>query len=151
MEEAIAVLRNLEQENQTNFKNLLLIYKPIKLQPFWDTFFQHNSNQRSHKSTYLTSLMAHVQSFEVLLTKCVWSSDFIFIGIQLAQPNLDSLTFYCQAQPLFGLHIYWNINHFCWMTLKHLFKSSISPLEIQTKNAHLTSRYNIFGKDHVQL
>jgi len=113
MEEAIAVLRNLEQENQTNFKNLLLIYKPIKLQPFWDTFFQHNSNQRSHKSTYLTSLMAHVQSFEVLSTKCVWSSDFIFIGIQLAQPNLDSLTFYCQAQPLFGLHIYWNINHFC--------------------------------------
>jgi hypothetical protein len=40
-------------------------------------------------------LMAHVQSFEILSTKCVWPSNFIFIGTQLAQPKLDSFTFYC--------------------------------------------------------
>jgi hypothetical protein len=26
-------------------------------------------------------LLVHIQSFEILLTKCVWSSNFIFISI----------------------------------------------------------------------
>jgi hypothetical protein len=63
--------------------NMLLICKPIKLWPLWDVFQQHNLNQRSHESTYLTTLMAHIQSFEFFSIKCVWSSNFIFIGIQL--------------------------------------------------------------------
>jgi hypothetical protein len=33
--------------------------------------------------------MAHIQSFEFLSIKCVWSSNFIFIGIQLALLKLD--------------------------------------------------------------
>jgi hypothetical protein len=65
--------------------NLLFICKPIKLRLPWDAFQQHNPNQRKHGSTYLTSLLAHIQSFEVLSTKCVWSSNFILIGIQMAQ------------------------------------------------------------------
>jgi hypothetical protein len=113
-----------------HFMNLLFIYKPIKLQHFWDAFSQHNPNQRSHGSTYLTSLMAHVQSFEVLLIKCIWSFDFILISIQLAQPKLDSLVFCCQAWILFGSHFYWNINHPKSMTLKHSLKSSMPLLEI---------------------
>jgi hypothetical protein len=46
--------------------------------------------------------MVHIQSFEVLSTKCVWSSDFICINIQLAQLKLGSLASRCQAQPLLG-------------------------------------------------
>jgi hypothetical protein len=80
--------------------------------------------------------MAHVQSFEALLIKCVWSSNFIFIGIQLTQLKLDSLAPCCQAQPLFGSHLCWNINHPHSMTLKHFLKSFMPPLEIRTKNAH---------------
>ncbi len=64
-----------------HFMNLLLICKPIKLRVFWDAFPQHNPNQRSHGLAYLTSLMAHVQSFVVLSTKCIWSFDFILIDI----------------------------------------------------------------------
>ncbi len=67
-----------------HYMNLLLICKSTKLQPLWDVFPQHNPNQKNHGSTYLTSLIAHVQSFEVLSTKCVWSFDFILIDIQLA-------------------------------------------------------------------
>ncbi len=134
-----------------HFKNLLLIHKPIKFWPFWNAFLQHNPNQRSHESAYLTSLMTHVQSFEVLSTKCIWSSYFILISVQLAQPKLDSFTFFCHAQPLFGSHFCWSINHLCSMISKHFFKISMSPLEIRTKNAHLTSRYDIFVKDYIQL
>jgi hypothetical protein len=83
MEKILVVLKNLEQENQY-FVNLLLIYKPIKLWYFWDAFWKYNPNQKNHGLAYMTSLMTHVQSFEVLSTKCIWSSDFILIGIQLA-------------------------------------------------------------------
>ncbi len=130
------------------FVSLLFIYKPIKLQPFWDAFLQHNPNQRNHQSAYLTSLMAHIQNFKVLWTKCVWSSNFIFINIQLAQPKLNSLAFCCQAWPLLGSHLCWSINHPCSMISKCFLKSSMPPLEIWTKNAHLTSRYDLFIKDH---
>jgi hypothetical protein len=89
-----------------HFVNLLFICKPIELRPLWDVCQQDNPNHMNHGLTYLTSLMARVQSFEVLSTKCVWSSldpsPFIIIGIQLAQLKLDSLAFYCQAWPLFG-------------------------------------------------
>ncbi len=54
-----------------HFVNLLFICKPIKLWPLWNAFWEHNPNQKSHGSTYLINLMAHVQSFEVLSTKCV--------------------------------------------------------------------------------
>jgi hypothetical protein len=64
-----------------HFMNLLFICKPIKLRPPWDAFRRDNPNQRRHGSTYLTSLLVHIQSFEILLTKCVWSSNFIFISI----------------------------------------------------------------------
>jgi hypothetical protein len=37
------------------------------------------------------------------------------------------------------------------MALKHLLKISMPPLDIQEKNARLTSSYDIFVKDHVQL
>ncbi len=78
-----------------HFENLLFICKPIKLQPPWDAFRQHNPKQRSHGSTYLTSLMAHIQSFEVLSTKCIWSSDFILASIQITYFKLNSLTPCC--------------------------------------------------------
>jgi hypothetical protein len=48
-----------------HYMNILLIYKLTKLRTIWDVFPQHNPNQKSHESTYLTNLMAHVQSFEV--------------------------------------------------------------------------------------
>jgi hypothetical protein len=133
------------------FVNLLIIYKPIKLQPLWDAFRKHNPNQKGHKSTYLTSLMAHVQSFKVLSTKCIWSSDFILINIQLAQLKLDSLAPCCQAWPLFGLHLCWSINHPYLTTLKCLLKNSMPPLDIRTKKTCLTSIYNFFVKDHIEL
>ena len=120
-----------------HFVNLLLIFKTIKLQPFWDACLQHNPNQRSNISIYLISLMAHVQSFEVLSTKCIWPFDFILIKIQLAQSKLNSLTLCCQAWPLLGSHLCWIINHPCSSTLKHFLKNSMSLLEIWTKNAHL--------------
>jgi hypothetical protein len=66
-----------------HFVNLFLICKPIKFWPLWDAFQKHNPNQRRHRSTFLTSLMAHFQSFEVLSTKCIWSSNLILIDIQL--------------------------------------------------------------------
>jgi len=72
MEEVLIVLRNLEHENQA-FGEYVVICKPIKLQFPWDVFQQHNPNQRNHILTYLTSLMAHIQIFKVLSTKCVWS------------------------------------------------------------------------------
>jgi hypothetical protein len=134
-----------------HFVNLWFICKLIKLRPLWDVFQQYNLNQRSHESTYLTNLMAHVQSFEVLSTKCVWSSNFIFINIQLAQIKLNSLAPCYQAQPLHGSQVCWSINHLCSMILKHFLKSSIPPLNIQTKNTCLVSKYNLFVKDHVQL
>jgi hypothetical protein len=105
--------------NIKHFVNLLLIFKTIKLQPFWDACLQHNPNQRSNISIYLISLMAHVQSFKVLSTKCIWPSDFILINIQLAQSKLNSLTLCCQAQPLLNSHLCWSINHLHLMTLKH--------------------------------
>jgi hypothetical protein len=71
----------------------------------------------------LTSLITHIQNFEVLSTKCVWSSNFILIGIQLAQPKLDSLALYCQAQPLFDLHLCWSINQPYSTNLQHFLKS----------------------------
>jgi hypothetical protein len=37
------------------------------------------------------------------------------------------------------------------MTLKHLLKSSMPPLEIQANNACLTSNYDLFVNDHIQL
>jgi hypothetical protein len=132
-----------------HFVNLLFICKLIKLQPLWDVFRKHNLNQKSHGSTYLTSLMAHIQSFEILSTKCIWSFNFIFISIRLAQLKLDSLTPCCQARPLFSLHLCWSINHPYSTTLKRFLKSLVPSLEIQTKNAHLTSRYDLFVKDHV--
>jgi hypothetical protein len=64
----------------------------------------------------------------------------------LAQFKLNSLTPYCQARPLLGSHLYWNINHLCSMTLKHFLKSSMSPLEIQTKNSCLALKYDFFVK-----
>ncbi len=134
-----------------HFMNLLFICKPIKFRPLWDAFLQHNPNQRSHRLAYLTSLMAHVQSFKVLSTKCIWLFDFILINIQLTKPKLDSLALYCQAWSLLGLHFCWSINHPCSITLKCLLNSSIPPLEIWTKNAHLTSKYDIFVKDHIRL
>lgn len=134
-----------------HFVNLLLIFKAIKLQPFWDVFLQHNPNQRSNRSIYLISLMAHVQSFEVLSTKCIWPFDFILIKIQLAQSKLNSLTLCCQAQPLLNLHLCWSINHLHLMTLKHFLKSSMPILNIRTKNTRLASSYGIFVKDHIQL
>jgi len=89
-----------------HFVNLFFICKPIKLQPLWDVCWQHNPNHMNHGLAYLTSLMARVQSFKVLSTKCDWSSldpsPFIIIGIQLAQLKLNSLAFYYQAWPLFG-------------------------------------------------
>jgi hypothetical protein len=131
--------------------NLWFICKLVKLRPLWDAFQQYNPNQRNHGSTYLTSLMAYVQSFEVLSTKCAWSSNFIFNDIQLTQIKLNSLAPCCQAQPLHGSHICWSINRFCSMNLKHFLKSSIPPLNIQTKNTCLVSKYNLFVKHHVQL
>jgi hypothetical protein len=134
-----------------HFMNLLLICKPIKLRLLWVAYLQHNPNQRSHGSTYLTSLITHVQSFKVLSTKCIWSFNFILISIQLAQPKLDSLTFCCQAWPLLGSHLCWIINHPCSSTLKHFLKNSMPPLDIWTKNARLASKHNILMKDHIQL
>jgi hypothetical protein len=134
-----------------HFANLLLICKSIKHWPLWDEFWQHDPNQRNHILAYLTSLMAHIQSFEVLSTKCVWSSDFIFINIQLTQFKLGSLASCCQTWPLLGLHLCWSINHPCSMTLKCFLKSSMPPLNIRTKNACLTSKYDLFVKDHIQL
>ncbi len=131
------------------FVNLLLNCKPIKLRPPWDAFWQHNLNQRNHISTYLTSLMAHVQSFEVLSTKCIWSPNFILIDIQLIWLKLDSLALYCHAWPLFGSHLCWSINHLCVTTLKRFLKSLMPPLEIWTKNERLTSKYDLFIKYHV--
>jgi len=132
-----------------HFVNLLFIFKPTKFRPLWDVFQEHNPNQRSHGSAYLTSLMAHVQSFNVLSIKCVWSSDFILIGIQLAQLKLDSLAPYCQAWPLFDSHLCWSINHPFSTSLKCFLKSSMPPLEISTNNTHIASRYDLFLKDHV--
>jgi hypothetical protein len=86
--------------------------------------------------------MAHVQSFEVLLTKCVWSSNFILISIQLAQLKLDLLAPCCRARPLFGSHL-------CSMTLKRFLKNLMPPLDIWTNNACLTSKYNLFVKYHI--
>ncbi len=134
-----------------HFVNLLFICKPIKLQPLQDLFLQHNPNQRNNGSVYLTSLMAHIQSFEVLSTKCVWPFDFILIDIQLAQSKLNSWALCCQAQPFLGSHICWNINHLHLMTLKHFLKSSMLVLNIQTKNTCLASSYGIFVKDNIQL
>jgi EamA domain-containing membrane protein RarD len=71
----------------------------------------------------LTSLITHIQNFEVLSTKCVWSFNFILIGIQLAQPKLDSLALYYQPQPLFGSHLCFNINHPYSTNLQHFKKS----------------------------
>jgi hypothetical protein len=115
------------------FVNLLLIYKPIKLQALWDVFWQHNPNQRSHGLAFLTSLMAHIQSFEVLSTKCIWSSDSIFIGIQLTQLKLDLSALVVRHKPLLGSQLCWSISHLCSTTLKHLLKSLMPFLE--TKNA----------------
>jgi hypothetical protein len=129
--------------------NLLFLCKPIKLRPPWDVFQKHDPNQRSHRLAYLTSLMAHVQSLKVLLTNCIWSFDFILIGIQLAQLKLDPLAPCCQAWPLCGSHLCYNTNHLCSMTLKRFLKSSMPLLEIWTKSVCL--RYNLFVKDHVQL
>jgi hypothetical protein len=95
--------------------------------------------------------MAHIQSFEVLSTKCIWSFDFILINIQLTQFKLNSLAPYCQEQPLLGSHLCWNINHLCSTTLMCLLKSSMPPLEMQIKDACLASKYDLFVKDHVQL
>jgi len=134
-----------------HFVNSLLISKPIKFRPLWDVFRQHNPNQRSHGLAYLTSLMTHIQSFNVLLIKCVWSSGFIVIGIQLAQLKLDSLAPCCQAWPLFGSHFCWSIKHPFSITLKCFLKSLMSRLEILTKNAHIAWRYNLFFKNHIQL
>jgi hypothetical protein len=134
-----------------HFVNLLLICKLIKLWPLWDAFRQHDPNQKNHKLTYLTSLMTHVQSFEVLSTKCIRSFDFMFISIQLPQFKLVSLAPCCEAWPLLGSHFCWNISHLCSITLKHFLKSSMPFLEIWTKNTHLTSRYNLFVKYHIQL
>jgi hypothetical protein len=134
-----------------HFVNILLICKPIKLRLLWDAYLQHNPDQKCHGSTYLTSLITHVQSFKVLSTKCIWSLNFILIGIQLAQPKLNSLTLCCQAWPLLGSHLCWIINHPCSSTLKHFLKNSMSLLEIWTKNAHLASKHDLFMKDCIQL
>jgi hypothetical protein len=134
-----------------HFVNMLFICKPIKLRLLWDTFRQHNLNHRSHKLAYLTSLITHVQSFEVLSTKCVWPFDFILIDIQLTQSKLNSLALCCQAQPLLSSHLCWSINHLHLMTLKHFLKNSMPFLNIRTKNTRLASSYGIFVKDHVQL
>jgi hypothetical protein len=67
----------------------------------------------------------------------------------LAQVGLS--TFWCQTGPLFGMQFCWNINHPYSTTLKHFLKSSMPPFEIWTKNSHLTSRYDLFDKDHVKL
>jgi hypothetical protein len=142
-EKSLLFLRILNTKIK-HFMNLLFICKPIKLQLVWDTFLQHNPNQKTHGLAYLTSLITHIQNFEVLSMKCVWSSNFILIGIQLARPKLDSSTLYCHAQTLFGLHLCWNISHPYSMTLQHFLTSSMLVSKIWTKNAHLTSNYNIF-------
>jgi hypothetical protein len=80
MEEVLVVLRNLEHENQA-FGEYVAHLQTNQASTSLDVFRQHKPNQRSHRLTYLTSLMAHVQSFEVLSTNCIWSFDFILIDI----------------------------------------------------------------------
>ncbi len=132
-----------------HFVNLLFIFKPTKFQPLWDVFREYNPNQRNHVLAYLTSLMAHVQSFKVLSIKCIWSSDFILFDIQLAEFKLDSLAPCCQAWPLFGLHLCWSINYLFSTTLKCFLKKIVPSLEIPIENTHITSIYDLFLKDHI--
>jgi hypothetical protein len=113
-------------------------------------FLQHNPNQKGHGSAYLTSLMTG-SKFQKKFNQVCRPFDFILINIQLAQPKLDSLAFYYQAWILLGLHLCWNINPFYSMTLKCFLNSSMPPLDIQTKNARLTSKYNLLVKNHIQL
>ncbi len=150
MEEILVVLRNLEHENQT-LCEFIAHFQTNQVSTSLDVFQEHNPDQRSHRSTYFTSLMAHVQSFNVLSIKCVWPSGFILIDIQLAQLKLDSVAPCCQAWPLFGLHLCWSINHSFSTSLKCFLKSSMPPLEIPTNNTHIASRYDLFLKNHVQL
>jgi hypothetical protein len=70
MEEVLVVLRNLKHENQA-FCEFVVHLQTNQALPLWDVFQQHNPNQRSHGLAHVTNLMAHIQNFEVLSTKCV--------------------------------------------------------------------------------
>ncbi len=116
-------------------------------------FQHHNPNQRSHGSTYLTSSMAHVQSFEILSTKCVWSFDFIFIDIQLAKSswihwhlvvrhNPCMVHMFVEASIIFVQWL-WNIS---WKVQYHLWKFK-QRMHIYYQNtislSKITFNYNI--------
>jgi len=150
MEEVLVVLRNFEQENQilheyvvhlqTNQASTSLgcisTTKPQQKKP-WISLFDKFDGTCSKFRGFVNQVCLIIQLHPH--------------RIQLAQPKLDSLTPYYQAWPLLGSHLYWNINHLYSMTSKCFLKSLMPPLEILTKNAHLTSKYNLFVKDHVQL
>jgi len=68
MEEILVVFKNLEQENQA-LRESIIYLQTNQASISLGAFRQQNPNQRSHGLAYLTSLMAHIQSFKVLLTK----------------------------------------------------------------------------------
>jgi Tfp pilus assembly protein PilN len=70
MEEILVVFKNLEQENQA-LRESIIYLQTNQTSISLGAFQQQNPNQRSHGLAYLTSLMAHIQSFKVLLTKSV--------------------------------------------------------------------------------
>jgi hypothetical protein len=70
MGEVLVVFKNLEYKNQTLHESIIHL-QTNQISIFGDTFLQHNRNQKSHGLAYLTSLITHIQNFEVLSTKCV--------------------------------------------------------------------------------
>jgi hypothetical protein len=132
--------------------NLLFICKVIKFQPFWEAFMQRNQNhnQRSHGSTYLTSLM-NVFKVSRFCQQNAFGHQILSSSVsKWANPSWTHWHFVVKHS-LCLVHTLTNAFHFYSMTLKHILKILMPTLEIRTKNAHLVSRCDLFVKDHVQL
>jgi hypothetical protein len=85
MEEVLVILRNFEHENQASTSlGCVLATQPQPMKP---------------QISFFNKCDGTCSNFETLSTKCIWSFDSIFIGIQLIQLKLDSLALVVKHNP----------------------------------------------------